>query len=149
VAFGIIICADSSSIEPALIAAMRGAQVIFSPHFNYIPYPNVHDHTRRVRASHVARAMETEAFVCKANVVVPESQGVQVFTAFGPGVGVGDSFVVSPWGEFVAEAGLFTETTLVYDIPRDRLAGPKRRFHRVSPAMVEQLYVEYRRIVGG
>ena len=146
VKFGIIICADSSAIEPALIPAMRGAQVIFSPHFNYIPYDGVHDHYVRVRSNHVARAMETACFVCRSNVIVPESQGVTVFDRKKPGVGVGDSFVVNPKGQFVLEAGILTEKLLVYDIPGDQLAGNQRRFHRVSAAIVEQLSAEYRKL---
>ena len=38
VKFGVVICADTSYIEPARILAMKGAQIIFTPHFNYIGY---------------------------------------------------------------------------------------------------------------
>ncbi|MCB1089491.1 MAG: carbon-nitrogen hydrolase family protein, partial [Verrucomicrobiae bacterium] len=36
VTFGVIICADGGYIEPARILALKGAQVIFAPHFNSI-----------------------------------------------------------------------------------------------------------------
>ena len=58
VKYAIIICADSSHVEPARIEAMRGAQVIFSPHFNRMPHDKVDHHLRRVRSHHVARAVE-------------------------------------------------------------------------------------------
>ena len=144
VKFGIIICKDSSHVEPALIEAMRGAQVIFSPHFNFIGYEGVDGHTRRVRAHHVARATDTGTFVCRSNVTVPESQGAQNFGH--PGVGVGDSFVVNPMGRFVVEAGILTETMLFYDIPQDELGGDDRRFRGALPAAAEQLAEEYRKV---
>ena len=146
VRFGVIICKDSSFIEPALIAAMRGAQVIFSPHFNHIAYDGVESHTRRVRAHHVARASETQCFVCKTNVVVSERQGVEAFGR--EGVGVGDSFIVDPEGRFVAEAGLHREAFLVYDISPDDLPEG-RRWDEPNPAAARALAGEYLRRAQG
>ena len=34
--FGVIICADGGYIEPARILALKGARIIFAPHYNYI-----------------------------------------------------------------------------------------------------------------
>src|SRR5580704_8239639 len=36
VKFGVVICADSGYIEPSRILALKGARIIFAPHFNYI-----------------------------------------------------------------------------------------------------------------
>ena len=36
VKFGVIICSDGGYIEPARILALKGARIIFAPHFNYI-----------------------------------------------------------------------------------------------------------------
>ena len=144
VTYGIIICADSSYVEPARILAMRGAQVIFSPHFNFIGYPQVHRHTRKVRACHVARAVENDAFVIKANVIVADSQGSPHFGR--QGVGVGDSFVVDPNGEFIAEAGLHTERLLIVDLDEEQMAGEKRGLHRVDADIAGTLAAEYERI---
>ncbi|MDP6504993.1 MAG: carbon-nitrogen hydrolase family protein [Planctomycetota bacterium] len=141
VKFGIIICADSSYMEPARIEAMRGAQIIFSPHFNYIGHKGVDAHTKTVRSQHVARAVENEVYVIKANVVVPESVG-EPFMGY-PGVGVGDSFILNRQGIAVAEAGIFTETMLVHDIPEEDLSGAKRRYHSASDEIIRQLFEEY------
>ncbi|NOZ24092.1 MAG: carbon-nitrogen hydrolase family protein [Planctomycetes bacterium] len=141
VKFGIIICADSSYMEAARIEAMRGAQIIFSPHFNYITYDHLDHHTRRVRSHHIARAAENDCYVVKANVVVPQSVGEPVMGR--AGVGVGDSFILDRIGRFVGEAGLMTETLLVHDIPEDDLAKPRRPFHRTTPEIARQLHAEY------
>jgi predicted amidohydrolase len=141
VKFGIIICADSSYMEPARIEAMRGAQIIFSPHFNYITYDGLDHHTRRVRNHHIARAAENDVYVAKANVIVPQAVGEPVMGR--AGVGVGDSFILDRIGRPVAEAGLMTETLLTYSIPNDDLPAPKRPFHRTTPEIARQLCEEY------
>ncbi|OPZ84677.1 MAG: (R)-stereoselective amidase [bacterium ADurb.Bin429] len=148
VTYGVIICADSSAVEPARILAMRGAQLLFTPHYNYIAYADLDDHTRRVRASHIARAIENRLYVVRSNVVIPESQGV----AHGepPGIGLGDSFVVDPRGHFIAEAGLCTETLMVVDLPDDALAAAglgtfKATFLFPTPEVAETFSEEIRR----
>ena len=85
--FGIAICADTSYIEPARILAMKGAQIIFTPHFNYIDYEHVADHTTEVRNHHVAIAIDNGVYVARANVVVPESVGTEPLGYAGVGVG--------------------------------------------------------------
>ena len=35
--FGVVICSDGGYIEPARLLAIKGAKVIFAPHFNYAP----------------------------------------------------------------------------------------------------------------
>jgi predicted amidohydrolase len=89
----------------------------------------------------VARAVENEVYVIKANVVVPESVG-EPFMGY-PGVGVGDSFILNRQGIAVAEAGIFTETMLVHDIPEEDLSGAKRRYHSASDEIIRQLFEEY------
>ena len=134
VTFGIIICADSSYMEPARIEAMRGAQVIFSPHFNRMPHDRVDHHYRRVRSHHVARAVENGCWVVRSNIIWPDD---------GEKLGVGDSFILNELGEFVCQAGLLTETMLFHAIPRDRLASGKRPWHRSHPGIYNPLHTEY------
>jgi len=141
VKFGIIICADSSYVEPARILAMKGAEIIFSPHFNCIPYDNVHRHTRHVRTAHIARAVDNKVFVVKANVIVPESQARTAMDRVG--LGVGDSFVLDPDGYPVAEAGILTERILIVDLPDDQIHQQRRPFERVSPELARILCETY------
>ncbi len=137
VKYGIIICADSSYVEPARILAMRGAQVIFSPHFNRMPPENVDHHVRRVRNHHVARAVENGCWVVRSNVIWHHD---------GEKVGVGDSFILNDLGETVSSAGLLTETNLFHAIPRSDL-GPTSRFWQTrDPEIVADLHREYSKL---
>lgn len=143
--FGIAICADTSYIEPARILAMKGAQIIFTPHFNYIDYEHVADHTTEVRNHHVAIAIDNGVYVARANVVVPESVGT------GPlgyaGVGVGDCVILDRRGRVLAEAGISRKALLVADLPDDDLhKGGPRRWRNTSPAIASALYEQYQQM---
>jgi predicted amidohydrolase len=142
VKYGIAICADTSYIEPARILAMRGAQIIFTPHFNYIGYEHVANHTTEVRNHHIAIAIDNGVYVARANVVVPESVGT------GPlgyaGVGVGDSLILDRRGRVLAEAGISRRALLVADLPDEDLRqGGPRRWRYTSPAIATALYEQY------
>lgn len=136
VGFGVIICADSSYVEPSRILAMRGAQVIFSPHFNRINIEGVDHHTRRVRHHHVARAVENGVWIVRSNVIWPGD---------GRQLGLGDSFILDDLGYAVAEAGLLTETMLFHAIPRDRLGPTPRYWNRGGREIADLLRAEYAR----
>jgi predicted amidohydrolase len=132
--FGIIICKDSSFMEPARITAMRGAQIIFSPHFNRMPPENVDHHVRRVRNHHVARAIENGCWVVRSNVIW-----------HGEKVGVGDAFILNDLGETVCSAGLLTETILFHAIPREALKPSRRFWQECDPKISSALHAEYRK----
>ena len=142
--YGIVICADTSYLEPSRILAMRGAQLIFTPHFNYISHSGVDDHTRRVRAHHVAIAIDNDVHVVRSNVVVPESQGTPQFGY--AGVGVGDSFILDRRGRAVAEAGICKDALLVHEIPDEELKRERRPWQRVSPEIARALHDEYQQM---
>ncbi|HEV3006187.1 MAG TPA: carbon-nitrogen hydrolase family protein [Pirellulales bacterium] len=143
--FGIAICADTSYIEPARILAMKGAQIIFTPHFNYIDYDHLADHTTEVRNHHIAIAIDNGVYVARANVVVPESAGS------GPlgyaGVGVGDSLILDRRGRVLAEAGISRRALLVAELPDDDLRkGGPQRWRNTSPAIAAALHDEYQQM---
>jgi len=137
VKYGIIICADSGHLEPARILAMRGAQVIFSPHFNRMPHDKVDHHYRRVRSHHVARAVENGCWVVRSNIIWPDD---------GQRLGLGDSFILNELGEFVCQAGMLTETMLFHAIPKESLAAGQRSWHRSHPAIYNAMHAEYERL---
>ena len=58
VTFGVVICADGGYIEPCRILALKGARIVFAPHYNYIGADGLIDHFQKVRSDHVARARE-------------------------------------------------------------------------------------------
>jgi predicted amidohydrolase len=142
--YGIVICADTSHVEAARILAMKGAQLICAPHFNYIRYGNLDDHTRRVRQHHVAMALDNDVYVVRANVVVPESQGSRNFGY--AGVGVGDSFILDNRGRPLAEAGLANHALLVHELNDGKLKASSRPWRRVSPEIARALCKQYERL---
>lgn len=122
IAFGCIVCHDSSFVEPAATLVYRGAQVIFSPHYNYIPMAGMDDHRIKVRNNHIGLAALLGVFVVRANVVVADEK-------HGDALGYGDSAIFDPNGVALAEAGLFRERLIVAEIdPQQALrSGTARR----------------------
>lgn len=114
--FGVIICADGGYIEPARILALKGARVIFAPHYNYIGKEALLGHYRGVRSDHIARAVENGVWFVRANNV---DQGRQPSLAY-DGVGYGDSYILDPSGNIVAAAGLHDECLIAAEIDLDR-----------------------------
>jgi len=115
VKFAVIICHDSSFPYPALIAKLKGAEILFSPHYNNISAETVDAHRKWVRNCHIGLACQMKMVVARSNVVGTSK-----------GLGYGDSFIVSPRGEMLAEAELF----------RTELITAK-----VSPALFRSPYV--------
>lgn len=118
--FGVVICADGGYIEPCRILALKGAKVIFAPHFNFIS--NSVMHYQQVRHDHMARARENGIYFLKANNVVPASMSkpVKIKGAEHVGCGYGDSYIIDPNGQIVAGAGLYDETLMTYSLDIDR-----------------------------
>lgn len=113
VKFGVIICADGGYIEPARILALKGARIIFAPHFNYIGTQRLLYHFMKVRSDHVARAVENQVFFVRGNNVVlnkPDDAG------WSGGQGYGDSYILDPNGEFVVRSQRNQEDFIFADI---------------------------------
>lgn len=113
VRFGVIICSDGGYIEPARILAVKGAQVIFAPHYNYITQQQLISHFMKVRADHTARAVENRVYFVRGNNVV---QGRDEGFSRYEGVGYGDSYVVDPYGEIVVRSRRHQEDFLCVDV---------------------------------
>jgi predicted amidohydrolase len=125
VKFGVIICSDGGYIEPARILALKGARIIFAPHFNYIGAKGLIDHFQKVRADHTARAVENDVWFVRANnVVLDKDAGLSH-----DGVGYGDSYVIDPAGEMVVRSRRHHEDFILADIdpaPTDKGSGVGR-----------------------
>lgn len=96
--FAVVICHDTSFPHPALLARLRGAEILFTPHYNSINAERADDHRRWVRNCHVGLACQLKVAVARSNVVVTSSPG---------SVGFGDCFILSPQGDPLAEGELF------------------------------------------
>jgi predicted amidohydrolase len=112
--FGVLICADGGYIEPARILALKGARVIFAPHFNYISDKGLIAHFMKVRADHAARACENSIYFVRGNNVVldPAKSGITK----NPGIGYGDSYVMDPHGEILVQSRRHQEDFITAEI---------------------------------
>jgi predicted amidohydrolase len=112
VKFGIIICADGGYIEPTRILALKGARIVFAPHFNFINAKGLIGHFQHVRADHIARAVENDVwFVRGNNVVIAKESGLSY-----EGVGYGDSYIIDPQGEMQVRSRRMQEDFIFADI---------------------------------
>lgn len=117
VKFGIVICSDGGYIEPARILAVKGARIIFSPHYNFIGASGLIGHFMHVRTDHVARAVENSVYFVRGNNV---TLGKETNILHSEGVGYGDSYVVDPRGEILVRTRRHVEDLLVAEIqPND------------------------------
>jgi predicted amidohydrolase len=113
VKFGVVICADGGYVEPARILALKGARIIFAPHFNYIGKEGLIKHFQEVRADHVARAVENRVYFVRGNnVVLGKEEGITAYE----GVGYGDSYIVDPFGEMVVRSRRHQEDFIFADV---------------------------------
>lgn len=108
--FGVIICADGGYIEPTRILTLKGARLIFAPHYNFVADPI--QHYQMVRNDHVARAVENGVYFLRANNVV-HGQSLEGHRELG--YGYGDSYLLDPNGQIVAAAGLYQEYLMIYN----------------------------------
>ena len=124
--FGVIICADGGYIEPTRILALKGARVIFAPHYNYIGKEGLLRHFMQVRADHVARARENGVHFVRGNNVAP---GRDEAFSKSDGVGYGDSYILDPDGETLVRSRRHVEDYFFADVvpaPPDRAWGVGR-----------------------
>jgi predicted amidohydrolase len=111
--FGVIICSDGGYPEPARILALKGARVIFAPHFNYIGKEGLIAHFQHVRADHTARAVENRVYFVRGNNVCLQRDPSITSS---DGVGYGDSYIVDPLGEIVVRSRRHKEDFISIDL---------------------------------
>lgn len=131
VRFGIILCHDSSFPEIAATLAWKGAQLIFSPHYNAIAAERMDDHRVQVRNNHVGIAAHYGVVVARANVVGHWEASNRF--------GYGDSAIFAPDGRAIAEAGLFCEKLITADVAPLLGAASWRSRRELRPAIIRQL----------
>lgn len=112
--FGVIICADGGYIEPARILALKGAQVIFAPHFNAIAGSHLLGHFMKVRADHSARASENGVYFVRGNNVILDPAGSGLSNP--DVVGYGDSYIMDRDGEIAVRSRRQVEDFIFLDI---------------------------------
>jgi predicted amidohydrolase len=129
--FGVIICHDSSFMEPAMTMRWKGARLLFSPHYNSLPYDRVDEHRTLVRNNHVGLSALLQMVVVRSNVVGGDEERV----------GYGDSTIFSPLGVPVAAAPLFKEALISAEFDDSVFAKESWRTRREIPfAVCHQLW---------
>ncbi|MBY0228079.1 MAG: carbon-nitrogen hydrolase family protein, partial [Gemmataceae bacterium] len=127
VRFGVVICSDGGYIEPTRILALKGARIVFAPHFNYIGKEGLLGHFRQVRSDHTARAVENRVwFVRGNNVCLKRDPSITKYD----GVGYGDSYVVDPHGEILVRSRRHKEDFLMADIDPEEAKDASRKVGR-------------------
>ena len=77
----------------------KGARLLFSPHYNRIPFERMDEHRTLVRNNHVGLSALLQMVVVRANVVGGDESSLSY----------GDTTIFSPLGVPVASAPLFKE----------------------------------------
>lgn len=135
VKFGIVICADGGYIEPTRILALKGARVVFAPHYNYIQPAHLIGHFMKVRADHTARAVENGVWFMRCNnVSAGRDPGLDY-----DGVGYGDSYLLNPDGEIVVQSERHKECFITATIRIDEKSDHRRRSRASAMALLPQL----------
>ncbi|MCX6985314.1 MAG: carbon-nitrogen hydrolase family protein [Lentisphaerae bacterium] len=112
ITFGVVICSDGGYIEPTRILALKGARIVFAPHYNYIGKEGLINHFLKVRADHVARAVENSIWFVRGNqVTIGRDKGLD-----SDGVGYGDSYIIEPDGEIIVCSRRHQEDFIFADV---------------------------------
>ena len=134
--FGVIVCADGGYIEPCRILALKGAKVIFAPHYNFVP--DAVEHFQNVRSDHIARAVENSIYFVRGNTV---DRNRSVEGLADDGHGYGDSYIINPNGAIVAGAGLYDEYLMIYnlDLKKKHRSGKYNNSYQSADALIDIL----------
>ena len=117
VKFGVVICADTSYVEPALLLRWKGARLLFTPHYNYSPLEGIHtsdgkvtfwEHRTMVLNNQAALATLLKMVVVRSNVVTVEENQL----------GSGDAAIWDMNGKIVASGIPFTECVVTAEFDR-------------------------------
>ncbi|MEQ1842655.1 MAG: carbon-nitrogen hydrolase family protein [Verrucomicrobiales bacterium] len=128
--FGVVICSDGGYIEPSRILALKGAKVIFAPHFNYIRAEGLLDHFTKVRADHSARAVENGVYFVRGNNVVLDQAKSGI--SRNVGIGYGDSYVIDPAGEILVRSRRHQEDFIAIEVEVDHEQDSMRGLSKSS-----------------
>jgi predicted amidohydrolase len=103
---GVLICRDQNHPSPSQRYAEQGVKAIFILAAHYYPPPEAWEKLDKNRALPIARAVENNVYVFKANAI--GSQGTTI--------SLGGSLIVDPRGLVISEADKVNETILSYKV---------------------------------
>ena len=115
--FGVVICHDTSFVEPAQYLRWRGARLLFTPHFNSIPPEGFPTGDRRVSFwEHRAMVLNNQAALATLLKMVVVRSNVIVITP--EHLGCGDSNIWDMNGHCVAAGTPFVEEVVTAEFDR-------------------------------
>lgn len=147
VKFGVVICADTSYVEPALLLRWKGARLLFTPHYNDIPPAGIEtsdgkvtfwEHRSMVLNNQAALATLLKMVVVRSNVVIVRENHL----------GSGDAAIWDMNGEVIARGIPFTESVVMAEFDRtifekenwiDRKEVPVELLNQIAQAAGEFL----------
>ena len=115
--FGVVICADTSYVEPALLLRWKGARLLFTPHYNDIPPEGIDtsdgtvtfwEHRSMVLNNQAALATLLKMVVVRSNVIIVREGHL----------GAGDANIWDMNGEVVAHGTPFRECIVTAEFDR-------------------------------
>ncbi len=115
--FGVVICHDTSFVEPALLLRWKGARLLFTPHYNDIPPEGIDtsdgkvtfwEHRTVVLNNQAALATLLKMVVVRSNVVIVREGHL----------GAGDANIWDMNGEVAARGTPFTECVVTAEFDR-------------------------------
>lgn len=133
VQYGIIICLDSAYREPAHLAALKGARVLFCPSFNRVQKDARMLNYLQRKSHFIARAYDNHCWLVVSDIIWDANDETC------PGY----ASIFSDDGELVARAEAFQETILQYSIPISHLQDRKRVRLLGNPELFEQVKSQY------
>jgi predicted amidohydrolase len=140
VRFGVAICHTSSFVEPSLYLRLKGARLLFTPHFNDIAPQFVNaigsfsswGHREMVLNNQAALATLLKMVVVRSNVVVVKSDHL----------GWGDSDIWDMDGIVAASGIPFTECVVKADFPLEVFTKPNHIDRREIPVQLYRMIAE-------
>ena len=131
--YGIIICLDSTYREPAHIAALKGARILFCPLFNRVQKDAKMLHSLHRKSHFISRAFDNHCWLVTSDIIWDENDEVCS----------GYSCILSSDGELVAKAEPFQETLITYSIPLETLHQKKKVRLFGNPELFEIVKTTY------
>jgi len=137
--FGVVLCHDTSFVEPALCLRWKGARLLFTPHYNNIPPDGIDtptgkvtfwQHRRMVLNNQSALATLLKMVVVRSNLVLVEPNHL----------GAGDCGIWDMDGVPVAQGTPFIEQVVSAEF--DREIFTREHWidrHDVPPALLDQI----------
>lgn len=139
VKYSILICYDSWFREPALISALKGADVLFCPSFNRIR--NESDIMQRLaRKNHcIARAYDTQCWFVASDIIWYESEEDNRLCP-------GFACILDTHGNIITEGSSYTEMLLTHSIPMNELLNGHRKKRLLGNEALFDIFNEHYRL---